>query len=178
MLFQLLNSICSFSQSIDENKLFKKPCPYCRTNSFRNYFDKMSVLKDFSRDTSFWSIYFYIIQFRNNKIDSIYEYNQLDTLTSVKSALKYSSDLWNYDYVNNKVMVLEISALILGSEYYYDKSKHLPPLKECREKYVNEILQKHPNCSFIAPFELKHEITCILTYSVDTTYIPINAKSK
>ncbi len=167
-------------QPIDENKLFINTCGYTKTNCFRKYFSNNTIIKDFYRDTSFNNILFYIISFKNNNIDSVSMIQQIDTITPMRYIIEKSSKYWNYEYINNSTLVLEVNILVLGSDYYYDKNKPYPKLAIDREKYVKEIQQKFSNCSFLAPIEIKEKLSCILinVIKTDTTYIPINTNNK
>lgn len=162
-------------QPIDENKLFKDPCNYCQTNSFRKYFSNNTIIKDFYRDTSFNNILFYIISFKNNNIDSVSMIEQIDTITPMRYIIEKSSKYWNYEYINNSTLILEVNILVLGSDYYYDKKKPYPKLSIDREKYVKEIFKKFPNCVFLPPFEYESKFSCILTklISIDTISVPL-----
>jgi len=102
LLLFIILSISYFElhgQPIDENKLFKDPCNYCQTNSFRSYFNKRITIPYYKFDTSCYDIFFFAISFKEKSIDSVYQILPNFPLDYNCNIFKKSEKLWDYNYV-------------------------------------------------------------------------------
>lgn len=162
ILFSLLTifSILSFSQT-DVNNLFKEEKDY-------NYFNKRAQLYLQENDSSYFTELIFAIDFKNNRIDSIYTIFSNDSILknekNIKRVIIESERKWNYEKINNKTIIMHFSLYRFGIDRYYNKDTTIPFFDFETQK--QNILNSFTNCIFLENIKSSAYIACL--YSIDS----------
>jgi len=159
-IFLSVFSILSFSQT-DINILFKEEKDY-------NYFPKRIKLVLNENDSSYFTELVFAIDFKNNRIDSIYTIFSNDIILEnekhTKKIIIESEKIWNYEKVNNKTIILHCSFYRFGIDRYYNRDTTIPFFDFETQK--QNILKSFTSCIFLENIKSSAYIACL--YPMDS----------